>query len=203
MKNIFLALVILGVISFSNFVFAKTEILVEKNGRYTNYYAKDDPVRYAKSVTNLPDAKKAELFEYAKTYPDKVKPVVFMALADYIFKTDKNEALFWYFAGRIRATSDIAMCDDTSSRQQLAYYPEMATNTMNYGSQNPKQVKNAIKKALKWDETNKNRMHPQWACYHGSMVFLLNGEVTTKDMAEYEKIQKETRDYIYKGLKKL
>lgn len=198
---IFIFLTIL--FSFINNVYAKTEILVEKNGNHTNYYAKDDPVRYGYSVTELSDSEKFKLYKYAKSNPDKVKPIVFIALADYIFKTNKEEALFWYYAGRVRATSDIAMCEDESARQQVSYYPDIAINTMMYSYNNPKLTKNAMIKALKWDEENRARINPEWACYHGSMVFKLNGEVITKDMSEYDKIQKETRDYMRKGIEKL
>lgn len=202
MKNFMALFLLLGALfGIAGISFAKTEILVEKNGNFTNYYAKDDPVRYAEGITRMSNSEKAALFEYAKSNPGKVKPVVFMALADYIFETDKNEALFWYFAGRVRATSDIAMCEDTSARQQLAIYPMMAPNTMQYAFENEKLVKAAVKKALAWDEANKERLHPEWACYHGMMVFMLDGEVSTKDMSEYNKIQKETRAYMRKGLK--
>ena len=57
-----------------------------------------------------------------------------------------------------------------------------------------------MKKALKWDEENKERIHPEWACYHGMMVFMFNGEVSTKDMSEYENVQNEMRAYMRKKL---
>ena len=201
MNKILLSLLACGVILVTtNNAIAKTEILVEKNGNITNYYAKDDPIRYAREVQSLPDKEKAALFEYAKANPGKVKPVVYIALADYVFETNKSEALFWYFAGRIRATSDIAMCEDTSARAKVSIYPMLAPRTMEYGLEHKWLVKKVVKKALKWDEENKERIHPEWACYHGMMVFMLNGEVTTKDMSEYENVQKEMRDYMRQKL---
>lgn len=199
MKRFLLAFLISGAI-FTNIANAKTEIITEVNGNHINHYAKDDPIRYAQSVIDMTNAEKAALFEYAKTNPGKVKPIVFIALADYIYETNKKEAVFWYYAGRARATSDIAMCEDTSTRAQVSIYPFLAPNTMEYAYYNKRLTKSMMKKALKWDEEHTERIHPEWACYHGMMVFMLDGEVSTKDMSEYENVQKEMRAHMRKNL---
>lgn len=189
------------ILAIVGIVFANSEIGVEKNGNLTNYYAKKDPVRYAQSLTQLSDKEKQKLYEYVKANPDKAYPVMYIALADYIYKTNKDDALFWYFVGRIRTYEDVMMCNDESAKQQMAYYPSMAEKTMEYFRQLGPTASKLMAKAVDWDEAHPKRINPKWTCYHGMEVFT-TGDVTIKPLSEYPKVQKEYRDYIKASLKK-
>ena len=185
---------------FTSSIFANSEIIVEKNGKVTNYYAKQDPIRYAQSIIKMSDKDKEKLYKYAKKHPNKVKPITYIALADYIYETSKEDALFWYFVGRIRSTVDVMMCTDDSNNQQIAYYPLLATKTMNFFATNDKQeVSKIMKKAIEWDIAHPKRINPKWACYHGIQIFI-TGNVTTKPMKEYKAIQDEYRSYLLDSL---
>ena len=184
----------------TNSVIANSEVVVEKNGNITNYYAKQDPIRYAQSIVEMSPAEKKKLYKYAMANPDKVTPITYIALADYIYHTSKEDALFWYFVGRIRATEDIMMCTDESASQQVAYYPMLAEDTMSYFRELGKNASRIMAKAVDWDEQHPQRVNPKWACYHGMQVFML-GDVTTKPMSEYKKIQEDYRARVRKSLK--
>ena len=199
MKKLFLACLILLV--STSFVFANDEVIVEKNGNHTNYVAKKDPVRFAMGVANLPDEEKAKLWAYVQENHDKVPATIYMALADYIYKKNKDEAIFWYMVGRIRTTQDVIMCDDESNTQQMAYYPRMAPNTLNHFSKNMRKTKAMVKKAVEWDKAHPERINPEWACYHGMNIFMY-GQVFTKPMEEYEKVKEEYRQDVLKTLDK-
>ena len=178
---------------------ANPEVIVEKNGNHTNYIAKKDPVRFAKGVANLPDSEKEKLWAYVQENHDKVPAVIYMALADYIYKKNKDDALFWYMVGRIRTTQDIMMCNDESNQQQMSYYPFMAQDTMQYFAKKGKRAKSIIKRAVEWDKNHPDRINPEWACYHGMEIFM-HGVVSTKPMEEYEKVKEDYRQYVLKSL---
>ena len=185
----------------SNVVNANSEIGIEKRGNITNYYAKQDPIRYAQSIVNMTDTEKKKLFEYTMQNHDKTIPITYIALADYVYKTNKNDALFWYFVGRIRSTEDLYMCTDESARQQVAYYPMLAENTMTYfAKQDRSEASKIMAKALAWDESHPARVNPKWACYHGMEIFT-TGDVTIKPMSEYSNAINEYREYVRKSLK--
>ena len=204
MKIKYLAVIIAAasILFTANIVIAGSEIGVEKSGNITNYYAKQDPVRYAQKITQMSDAEKEKLYKYTLANPGKTIPITYIALADYISKTNKDDGLFWYFVGRIRSYEDVSMCTDESATQQIAYYPMLAEKTMEYfGSLSKSNASKLMEKAVNWDIAHPDRVNPKWACYHGMQVFV-TGDVTIKAMSEYPKIQKEYRDYIMKSLKK-
>ncbi|MBR2526439.1 hypothetical protein IKE67_08240 [bacterium] len=181
-------------------VIANSEIIVEKNGSFTNYYSKQDPIRYAQEIVKMSDIDKENLYKYTMENHDKIKPITYVALADYIFQKSKEDALFWYFVGRIRSTEDVSMCTDKSNLQQIAYYPMLAEKTMEYFAKQDKSFSvNIMKRALEWDETHPDRINPKWACYHGMEVFI-TGDVTIKPMSEYNKVQKDLRKNIRKTM---
>ena len=178
-----------------------TEVGVEKHGQVTNYYAKKDPIRYAESVIKKTDAEKKGLWNYVQNNPDKVTPITYMALADYIFALgDKNDGLFWYYVGSLRAYEDLHMCDDKTAWAQVQIYPMLAPKTAEYsGTLSADERGKLTKKALKWDEEHSKRVNPEWACYHGMEVFS-KGKVTTKPLSEYPAVQKEFREKVLKSL---
>ncbi len=179
----------------------KTEVGVEKHGQVTNYYAKKDPIRYAESVIKKTDAEKKDLWDYAMKNPDKVTPITYMALADYRFAADKNDALFWYYVGSLRAYEDLHMCNDKSAWAQVQIYPMLAEKTGEYAASLSADERNKLtEKALQWDEKHSERVNPEWACYHGMEIFT-KGKVTTKPMGEYAKIQKEFREKVRNSMR--
>ena len=181
--------------------FAEFTIGAEQNGNITNYYAVQDPVKYAGDIIQQSDSEKKKIYEYAKSNPDKVIPITYMALADYIYKTNKSDALFWFYVGSMRAYQDLSMCTDQSVWAQISIYPMLAPNTAEYsGKVNEQTRKNLTLKALKWDEEHPNRVNPQWACYNGTGGFS-TGNVTTKPMSEYTEHQKQFRENVLNSLK--
>lgn len=199
-KVIIIFLVLFVFLIAQSLTIANSEVMVEKKGNVTNYYAKQDPIRYAQAILQMKDEEKEKLYQYAKTHPEKIKPITYIALADYIFKTNKDDALFWYFVGRIRSTEDVMMCTDESNYQQIGYYPMLAEETMTYFSKKEKSESvQLMKKAIEWDEMHTKRVNPKWACYHGMQIFIM-GDVTTKPMNEYKKIQKDLRESFKKTM---
>ena len=92
------------------------------------------------------------------------------------------------------------MCTDESASQQVAFYPMLAQDTMSYFRELGKNASRIMAKAVDWDEQHPQRVNPKWACYHGMQIFI-QGDVTTKPMSEYKKIQEDYRARVRKSLK--
>ena len=177
-----------------------SDYIVEKQGNIVNYVSKQDPVRYAENIVlNKTDKEKKELLNYVMNNPEKVLPITYMALADYIYENDnKKEALFWYYVGSLRSYEDLNVCTEKSAWAQVGYYPMLAPKTAEYSGTLSDDERNQLtEKALKWDEAHPDRVNPKWACYHG----FYDGDVTTKPIAEYLKLQKEFREKVRSSFK--
>lgn len=103
-----------------------------------------------------------------------VPPLYFILLADYVYKTDKDTALFLYVEGFNRARQDVYSCKDKTARNQIRFYAEFAYNTSGYAGDKIKDRKyrrELNKKVLEWDRKHPERISPIWACYHGIKSF--------------------------------
>lgn len=147
--------------------------------------------------TNLTSIELDDLVKYIEKYPEKFPPIFYMILADHIYKTDKDKAVLWYYIGKLRAYEDVMMCNDETSRSQLAGYPLLAKDTINYMSSKVTDVNFSIdilQKSLDWDESHPKRTSPIWACYHGIEAF--DHKPTLKQKSEFPKIKKEIRSQV-------
>jgi hypothetical protein len=124
-------------------------------------------------------------------------------LADDIYKTNKDEAAFWYVVGRLRAVQDVKMCKDETARSQVSAYPMMAPNTVTYllKENDSKYVYNVVLKAIEWDKQHPNRVNPIWSCFHGIEAFSKYPEIIP--MGEYKKVQEEARNEMIESAKRL
>ena len=60
----------------------------------------------------LSESEKNEFVALLERQPGIVPPFYFIDLADYVYKTDKDKAVFFFYFGKLRATEDVLMCKD-------------------------------------------------------------------------------------------
>ncbi len=150
----------------------------------------------------LSNSEKDELVKYLEKYPEKFPPIFYILVADYIYATDKDKAVLWFYIGKIRSYQDVFMCKDKTSRGQLVFYPQMAPKTLQYMSQKSSDTKyttNILQQSLDWDDAHPNRISPIWACYHGIEAYTKKPELVPKE--EYPKIKKQIREQIETTIK--
>ena len=126
-----------------------------------------------------------------------------MAIADDIYKKDKDQAALYYMIGRYRLGQDVQMCTDTSAQAVFSGLPYIAPKTATYVSKmSNKNLAKLFRKLAQWDEQNPARTEHSWVCYHGMEVFM-TGTVKTLPEKEFEKIKKESRESLMKNIEKL
>lgn len=111
-----------------------------------------------------------EFAQYLEENPGSLPPFYFVVISDFIYKTDKDKAVFFYNFGKARAIEDTRMCKDKSAMQQLFVYGMMAPDTVKYMQSKASEsgyINNVFNKVIEWDNKYTNRVSPIWACYHG------------------------------------
>lgn len=140
---------------------------------------------------------------------EKVPSFYIITVADYVYKTDKDKAVEYYYRGMLRAKEDVLMCVDTTARQQFNIWPRVAPKTVRYVServfeQNDKAyLANALQKALDWDKSHSKRYDPSWACYHGINVFIENGKPKLVSKKEQKEIIEKERTSVENAIREL
>lgn len=179
----------------------KPDIILTKNAKLTvDSLQNGDTEKSFYLLDLLTQKERYQVIEWMQNNPEKIAPFYYMYFADDIFANNKDEAVFWYFIGRIRATEDVQMCQDKTASAQIGVYPLLAPKTLQYMSKkNDKYHLQTIKKAIIWDEKHTRRVSPIWSCYHGLESFSQKPRLQPID--NYEKIQKQTRQGILDSLK--
>lgn len=191
-KNLFTALLILSVL-FTTGCTKAQELKLSKNVKTMIKYAQENNAAKANALyKSFNDSEIKEFTQYIEKNPGTLPPLYFVVIADEVYKTDKDKAVFFYNFGKIRALEDVKMCKDTSARQQIMFYGMMAPNTLSYMQSKATEtnyVSEIYNNIIKWDNKYTNRVSPIWACYHGIQSF--NGKPELLPASEFPKIKSE------------
>ena len=162
--------------------------------------AKKNDVKAIDIFKTLSDKEVKQFEKYLDKKPADLPPVYFLIMADKIFDTNRDKAAIYYYFGRIRATEDSHLCEDTVSRKQVSVYPKMAPRTISYISKNSNRYKLKVaEKALSLDKKYSSRFYnPIWACSYGLGAFGKKPELIPKNEQFY--MIQEVRDKIKKSL---
>lgn len=191
-KNLFVTLLILSALLTTGCTRAQEENL-SKNVKAMVKYAKENRTAEAHNLYKaFNNSEIKEFAQYLEQNPGALPPLYFIIIADEVYKTDKDKAVFLYNFGKIRAIEDVRMCKDTSASQQTMFYGMMAPNTLSYmqsKATDVNYVSEIYNNIIKWDNKYTNRVSPIWACYHGIQAF--NGEPELLPASEFKKIQND------------
>ncbi len=145
------------------------------------------------------NSQKNSLITKIKAHPEKYAPPVFYALSDVLFKTDKKAAMFWFYAGQLRARYDANRCTDVSAGAaigSLNYSFGLQINQ--YAFKNLDQLKSTIEEVIKFDKKTPHKYDQRWINFHGMAAFDKNNKMTSKPRSEWEAIEQKTRDDYFK-----
>ena len=111
-----------------------------------------------------------DVIDYIEKYPEKVLPMNYMLLSDYIYrlKKDESKAIQFYYRGLIRVQEDIKMCKSPYGRVFKNSLDNEIEETqvikLKIGMNNYWDIYRLYMNELKWDETHKRYPNPYWAC---------------------------------------
>ncbi len=201
MKKI-LILVLLVLALGSSLLTVKSEEQLSGNVKKVIKYMESEKSGLAlDGIKAFNSSEKEEFINYIKENPDKILPIYYMIMADDIFETDRDDAVFWYSFGKLRSVEDVRMCKDETAVSQIAVYGMLAPNTIDYMDTKSNQyLLEQLEKAVEKDISTPLRPDPVWACYHGLNAF--SGKVRTMPKRKFEKIKKETRELYIESMKK-
>ena len=198
MKKIYLLLVLCSILGCTGCAISAKPDLSYNVQKFVNLETKWERDKALDIYKNFTDAEKTEFAQYLEENQEKFPPFYFVAMADFVFKTDKNKAVLWYNVGKMRSMQDVRMCEDKTARGQTAMYSLIAPNTTGYMQQTQKNgdknyMISTLKEVLAWDKAHPKRVSPIWSCYHGAQVFYKPGPPALLPKSEFPKIQKEVR----------
>ncbi|MEE3350124.1 MAG: hypothetical protein VZR09_08810 [Candidatus Gastranaerophilaceae bacterium] len=198
--------VLIALISGIGFAYAESKTstkLSPKVQQLIDFSEKNEASEAANLLAQLSTKEKDELAKYIEFNSEKVPPVYFIIMADYIYKSNKDKAALWYYIGKFRSYQDTLMCKDKTTQSQLEVYPMLAPKTLKYVAtkvNDKKYIANLMQKALDWDIAHPNRVNPVWACYHGISAFVSKPELLPQK--EYTNIQNKVRNEIKESINK-
>lgn len=132
-----------------------------------------------------------------------IEPPYLYLLADKTFDTNKDAAVFWYMAGRLRGYYDGFKCEDTTARSGLSMLPMFAPKTAQYihDNANNENLYGIGIKVLEWDEKNPSTNSPLWICSHGIQAFSRPVKYIPEN--KWESVHQEMRNSFKTSLDKI
>ena len=152
---------------------------------------------------------KTKAIDQVKASPGKVAPPALYSMSNEMFRLDqKDEALFWFYLGQLRARSDANKTNDVSARQAVGVLNSQYGPLINqYAFRNTKvnykkalaDIKSLATKVVDWDRKHPREYDPRWISLHGMGAFLDN-KVEFEPKERWEKINEQTRINYLKDL---
>lgn len=106
--------------------------------------------------------------------PENYAPPVFYALSHVLFnEARKDEALFWFYAGQLRARFDANRCSDVSARQAVGALNQQFGPLINqYAFLDIAKLEELIPKVVEWDQKTPHQYDHRWINLHGMNAIL-------------------------------
>ncbi|MCA9405993.1 MAG: hypothetical protein KC684_05605 [Candidatus Omnitrophica bacterium] len=182
-------------------------------------YAQVDVVRSSAAIhillgdnSVLKKAQISEIIQNAENYA----PPVFYLLSFALFEDDqKDEAMFWFYAGQLRGRYDANRCADKSAGAAISELNAQFGPAVNrYAFQDLDKLEKTVLKVLEWDRRTPHSYDHRWINLHGmeAMISLLEvqeGKVAVEDIvmsrpeSEWEEIFRQTQETYLTGFKEV
>ena len=118
---------------------------------------------------------------------------------------DREDSLFWFYAGQLRARFDANRCADVSARAAVGALNEEYGPPINrYAFRNLAQLEELIPKVVAWDRRTPHDYDHRWINLHG-MGALTGGDGETRALSlpqeQWQAIAERTRDDYLRGFR--
>ncbi len=202
---------IASIVALFSFIFVAPAAADTKAITPTGIYAQIDTrlaIETMQSLSNGSAADRANAIEAVLAKPENYAPPVFYALSHALFSEGrKNDAMFWFYAGQLRARFDANRCSDATARQAVGVLNQTYGTPINqYAFQDIAKLEELIPKVVEWDRKTPHNYDQRWINLHG-MNAILTGMVLKKSddaqpplslpSEQWEEIAEKTRsDYL-------
>ena len=147
-----------------------------------------------------------------QAHPEDYAPPVLYLLSNVLFRAgNRDDGMFWYHAGQLRARFDANRCADISARQAVGVlnqtYGPMISK---YSFQDPPRLEKLVLRVVEWDRKTPRRYDHRWINLHG-MGAVQSGlgaqdtrskpPVLSLPTAQWDAIAQQTRADYLKGLR--
>lgn len=144
--------------------------------------------------------------------PENYAPPVFYALSHTLFSDGKkDDALFWFYAGQLRARFDANRCSDASAGQAVGVLNQKYGPQINqYAFQDISKLEALIPRVVDWDRKTPHKYDQRWINLHGMNAVLASLEAKKSDDQQpslslpsenWEAIAEKTRSEYLSGFK--
>jgi hypothetical protein len=128
------------------------------------------------SLTRGSAGEKQKTAERIEARPEDFAPPVFYALSRVLFdRGRKDEAMFWFYAGQLRARFDANRCADISATEAVAVLNREYGPVINqYAFKDIAKLEELIPRVVEWDRKTPYSYDHRWINLHG-MGSILSG----------------------------
>ena len=150
-----------------------------------------------KALHDIRDEKRLAVISAIRNRPEDFAPPVFYVLSSVLFEqNNKDEAVFWFYAGQLRGRIDANICADKSARSAVSALNQKFGAPINqYSFANMSLLTNTVERVLAWEENTPCRYDRRWINLHGMAA--MNAETNAPLSApkeQWEIIRKQTRE---------
>ena len=157
-------------------------------------------------ATDQPERTKA-IVRAIKAAPDRYSPPLLLALAARLFADgEKDDAVFWCFAGILRARFDANRCADESARGGASELRRIAAAPIiDYAWKDKEKLKTIVPRVFEWDRRTAHNYDQHWINEFGlgPTIEALGGEAQDTDKMsvpedQWESIAEKTRQSLFR-----
>ncbi|WP_088332379.1 hypothetical protein [Lacimicrobium sp. SS2-24] len=134
--------------------------------------------------------------------PENYIPPVLYVLSNSLFqKGDKEEGMFWFYAGQLRARSDANKALDKSARQAVSVLNQNFGPLINqYAFKDISVLERVVEKVVLWDSNTERKYDPRWISLHGMDAFS-KSTVAFEPKDKWKEINERSRNDYFKSFK--
>lgn len=165
LKNIFIVASVLFSVSSPAFA---TRIILEGAAENTKIDVSSS-VNAFESLSSADIKIQENAIATVKRNPQLYNPTVFYKLSEILFaKGEKDDAMFWFYAGQLRARYDANRCADETARTAVSVLNENYGPQINqYAFQDFDKFEKIMIKVIEFDKNTKHLYDQRWINLHG------------------------------------
>jgi hypothetical protein len=175
----------------------------EPTGEYAKIDTKPITAAMEKLLKGTPEEKKATMDEIV-AHSDRFAPPVLCALGSTLAAEERmDDAMFWFYAGQLRARFDIRRCADPTVGGVASILTQQYGAPINsYGFKHPAELKKAVQRAVTWDADTPYNYDQRWVNLHG--MGAVTGDqksASSVDEKTWPALAKATRETYWSGFR--
>ena len=138
-----------------------------------------------------------QVIERIKAYPENFAPPVFYVLSAVLFNDGKkDEALFWFYAGQLRARFDANRCADVSAEGAVELLNDQFGPPINrYAFRDIPTLEKLVPRVVDWDQKTPHSYDQRWINLHGMGAMMSGLSLSEAEQQEFS-LPKEQWDEI-------